>query len=269
MKNLFRSFLCLLFLSACNNKPGENSGTKDSLQMVIHQLRDSLKKYPNSQSFRRELVETLQEAGLYKEAIMAMDSMNIAKGDSANLKVYFNFLFKRAELLQLAGDTTKAIETLELIVTPGELTEAGLQLANLYAETKNPKTLIICDAMNKNDSAGTNPNPDYLKGVYYYNLNEYDKSLEQFNSCIRKDYTFLDAYMEKGRIYFKQKKYTDAIDVYNIAINVSSTFADAYYWKGKCEEAVGHKEDAKLNYQRAFALDKTLTEAKEAAEKLK
>jgi len=269
MKNLFRPVLCLLFLSACNNTPGENFGTKDSLQVVIHHLRDSINKYPDNQLFRRELVLTLQEAGLYKEAIGVMDSMNIAKGDSANPKVYFNFLFKRAELLQLAGDTTKAIKTLELIVTPGELTEAGLQLANLYAETKNPGTLAICDAMNKNDSAGTNPNPDYLKGVYYYNLSDYDKAIEQFNSCIRKDYTFLDAYMEKGRIFFKQKKYTEAINIYNIAINVSSTFADAYYWKGKCEEALGQKEEAKLNYQRALGLDKTLTEAKEAADKLK
>jgi tetratricopeptide (TPR) repeat protein len=170
--------------------------------------------------------------------------------------------------LQQAGDTTHAIETLELIVTPGELTEAALQLANLYAETKNPKTLVICNAMNKNDPDGTNPNPDYLKGVYYYNLDDYDNALEQFNSCIRKDYNFLDAYMEKGRILYKQAKYNEAIAVYDLAIKVSGTFADAYYWKGQCQEVRGQKEEAKLNYEKAFALDKTLIEAKEAAEKI-
>jgi hypothetical protein len=32
---------------------------------------------------------------------------------------------------------------------------------------------------------------------------------------------------------------------------------------------LGNKEDAKLNYQRAYGLDKTLTEAKEATDRLK
>ena len=75
--------------------------------------------------------------------------------------------------------------------------------------------------------------------------------------------------MEKGRILFRQAKFKEAIEVYDLAIKVSGTFADAYYWKARCQEALGQKEDAKLNYQRAYALDNTLTEAKEAAAKLK
>jgi len=38
---------------------------------------------------------------------------------------------------------------------------------------------------------------------------------------------------------------------------------------GKCQEAVGQKDEAKLNYQRAYGLDKTFTEAKEAADRIK
>jgi len=37
---------------------------------------------------------------------------------------------------------------------------------------------------------------------------------------------------------------------------------------GKCNEAMGNLTEAKLNYQRAFSLDNTFTEAKEAADKL-
>ena len=90
-----------------------------------------------------------------------------------------------------------------------------------------------------------------------------------FNSCIKKDYTFLDAYMEKGRILYKQSKYKEAMEVYDIAIKVSNSFADAHLWKGKCQEALGQKEEAKISYQRAYAFDKTLTEAKEAADRIK
>jgi len=270
MKNLIVLFSLATTLFACNNNsPGAEIQTKDSLQELLQSFRDSIKKYPNDTLLRYNLVLTLQEAGQYREAISALDSMNLTWGDSASMKIYFNSLFKRAELLVLAGDTANAIKTLEFFVIPGELTEAGLQLANLYAETKNPKTISICDSMIKNDEGKRDPTPDYMKGVYYYNIGDYENALKQFNSSLRKDYTFLDAYMEKGRILYKQNKFDEAIKVYDLAITVSNSFADAHLWKGKCQEALGKKEDAKISYQRAWAFDKTLTEAKEAADRIK
>lgn len=269
MKNLLAVLLVALISFACNNNAGKGNETKDSVQQLLQSFRDSIKKYPSDTLIKYNFVLVLQEAGRYKEAIGVLDSINITKGDSTKLKVYFDYLFKRAELLAQAGDTANAIKTLELFVIPGEMTEAGLQLTDLYAESGNPKTILYADQMNKNDATKKDPNPDYLKGVYYYNINDYDKAIEQFNSCIRKDYTFLDAYMEKGRILYKQSKYKDAMDVYDIAISVSNKFADAHFWKGKCQEALGQKADAKISYQRAYAFDKTLTEAKEAADRIK
>ena len=272
MKNLLAFLVLLTILFACNNN-GTNvtseQQTKDSLQRLLLSYRDSLKIHPTDTLLKYNLVLKLQEAGRYREAVNVLDSMNITMGDSTQMKVYLNYLYKRTELLVLAGDTTEAIKTLEFFVIPGELTEAGLQLANLYAETKNPKTIAFCDLMNKNDESKRDPNPDYLKGVYYYNIDDYTKALELFNSCIKKDYTFLDAYMEKGRILYKHSKFKEAMEVYDIAIKVSNSFADAHLWKGKCQEALGQKEEAKISYQRAFAFDKTLTEAKEAADRIK
>ena len=269
MKNLLAVLSLLAIVFACNNHSTTRLETKDSLQQLLQDFRDSIKKYPNDTLLKYNLVLTLQDAGRYKEAVGVLDSMNIAWGDSTRMKVYFDYLFKRAELLVLAGDTANAIKTLEFFVIPGELTEAGLQLANLYAETRNPKAISICDSMNKNDESKKDPNPDYLKGVYYYNINDYEKALQQFNSCIKKDYTFLDAYMEKGRIFYKQNKCEEAIKVYNLAITVSNSFADAHLWKGKCQEALGQKDEARISYQRAYAFDKTLTEAKDAADRIK
>ena len=269
MKNLLAVLSLATILLACNNHSATRLETKDSLQQLLQDFRDSIKKYPNDTLLKYNLVLTLQDAGRYKEAVGVLDSMNIGWGDSTRMKVYFDYLFKRAELLVLAGDTANAIKTLEFFVIPGEITEAGLQLANLYAETKNPKTIAICDAMNKNDESKKDPNPDYLKGVYYYNIDDFDKALQQFNSCIKKDYTFLDAYMEKGRIFYKQNKCDEAIKVYDLAITVSNSFADAHLWKGKCQEALGRKDEARISYQRAYAFDKTLTEAKDAADRIK
>jgi tetratricopeptide (TPR) repeat protein len=271
MKNLLALLVLVTIVFACNNNDSHKSSdqqTQDSLQRLLLSLRDSLKKHPTDTLIKYNLVLTLQEAGRYKEAINVLDSMNITMGDSAQLNVYWNYLFKRSELLVLAGDTVNAIKTLEFFVIPGELTEAGKQLAFLYAETRNPKTITICDSMNKYDESKKDPEPDYFKGVYYYNIDDHAKALEQFNSCIKKDYTFLDAYMEKGRILYQQSKFKEAIEVYDLAIKVSNSFADAHFWKGKCQEALGQKAEAKISYQRAYAFDKTLTEAKEAAERI-
>ena len=272
MKNLLAVLVLLTTLSACNNNGTHvttEQQTKDSLQRLAQSYRDLLKTHPTDTLLKYNLVLTLQEAGRYKEAVNVLDSMNITMGDSTQMKVYLNYLYKRTELLVLGGDTAGAIKSLEFFVIPGELTDAGLQLANLYAETKNPRTISICDSMNKNDESKRDPNPDYLKGVYYYNIGDYSKALELFNSCIKKDYTFLDAYMEKGRILYKQSKFTEAMEVYDLAIKVSNSYADAHLWKGKCQEALGQKEEAKISYQRAYAFDKTLTEAKEAADRIK
>lgn len=269
MKNfLLFSTLIPLLISCNNNTVVTEQQTKDSVQQLLRTMRDSINNNPNDTLLKFEYIVAMQDAGRYREAINFLDTMNLQWGDSSSARIYFNSLYKRAELLAQAGDTITAIKTLEFFVIPGELTEAGLQLANLYAETKNPKALAICDSMIKNDESKRDPNPDYLKGVYYYNIGDNTRALEQFNLCIKKDYTFTDAYMEKGRILYKQEKYKEAMDVYDLAIKVSNSFADAHLWKGKCQEALGQKEDAKISYQRAYAFDKTLTEAKEAADRI-
>lgn len=268
MKNLLLFFIGAFLLVSCNSSPEHKAPATDSIQQLLQTIRDSIRKYPGDPKPKYNLAIVLQDAGRYKEAALALDSMNVSKGDSANPRLYFDYLFKRSELLELAGDTTEAIRTLELFVIPGELTEAGLRLTNLYAETKNPKAVSFSNAMKKNDASGRDPNPDYLKGVYYYNIEDYKNALAQFDECIRKDYSFLDAYMEKGLIFYKQKKYTDAIKVYDLALVISNSYADAFFWKAKCQEALGQKQEAKLNYQRAYGLDKTFTEAKEAADRI-
>jgi tetratricopeptide (TPR) repeat protein len=63
-------------------------------------------------------------------------------------------------------------------------------------------------------------------------------------------------------------KYQDAIQVYDLALKVSNTYADAFFWKGKCQQELGQKEEARKNYLKAFALDNSLAEAKEAAARI-
>ena len=64
------------------------------------------------------------------------------------------------------------------------------------------------------------------------------------------------------------KRYKVALQVFQLVNRISPTYADAYYWTGKCEEALGQKAEAKLDYQRAFSMDTALHDAKAAASRL-
>lgn len=118
------------------------------------------------------------------------------------------------------------------------------------------------------DSLGIHAEPYYYKGIYFSNVNDKAKAIQQFDLAINHDYNFLDAYIEKGGILFDERKFQEAFSVFNRAMTISPKFADAYYWMAKCQEAMGDKREARLNYQRAFGLDRTLTEAKAGADRL-
>jgi tetratricopeptide (TPR) repeat protein len=178
-------------------------------------------------------------------------------------------LMMKSDLLDQKHDTAGSLKALEqaYLFAPGN-EDLCYSLAFKYAQNKNLKVLALCDSLLKNDTIEKKGEPYYFKGVYYSNISDKIQALDYFNKAIQNDYSFLDAYMDKGRILFDQKKYTDASKVFQLALKVSATYADAYYWLGKCQEALGQKEEAKLNYQRAYGLDKSLTEAKDAADKL-
>ncbi len=188
--------------------------------------------------------------------------------DSSDPAIYAAYLFRLSEQQERKGDTSAAISTLEKLVQPGELTQASLRLANLYAATRNQKTISFCNMILASNPDIKAAEPYYFKGVYYDNLGQAEKAVKEFDASIRADYNFIDAYLEKGRIFYHQKKFKEALGVYEMALKVSNSFPDTYFWIGRCQEALGQKEEALLNYRRAYGLDKTLTEAKEAADKL-
>jgi tetratricopeptide (TPR) repeat protein len=129
--------------------------------------------------------------------------------------------------------------------------------------------IAFSDSLIKKDTLKLHPEPYYIKGIYYSNTDNKDKALQCFNETIKLNYNYLNAYIEKGKILLDQKKIPDALKTFQLANTISPSFPDAYYWMGRCQEESGQKQDAKLNYEKAFGLDKTFTEAKEAAENIK
>lgn len=227
-------------------------------------INDALKDLPKSILLRLTLAKAYQSENKIPDALNVCDSLLQINPQQLNT------LLLKADLLDQQNNTIASIKTLEqAYAINSNIKDLDYNLAYKYASTKNPRTIAFCDTLLKKDSLNEHAEPLYFKGVYFENMGDINKALILFNLAIVRDYTFLDAYMNKGKILYDQKKYNEAIKVYSLALNVQSTYADAYFWLGKCQEALGKKEDARLNYQRAYGLDKTLTDAKVAADHLK
>ena len=227
-------------------------------------LLEAVKELPQSLLLRLNLIRAYEAQDKNDEALAVSNDILKTQPDQVNT------LDLHSELLLKKGDSAKALAAMEKAysLVPTNLS-LGYKLLYQYAESKNPKTILLADSLIAKDSLKLHAEPYYVKGIYYSNINEKAKAIESFNETIRQDYNYLNAYIEKGKILFDQKKIPEAFKAFQTANSIDPAFADAWYWMAKCQELSGQKEDAKLNYEKAFALDKSFTEAKEAAEKIK
>jgi tetratricopeptide (TPR) repeat protein len=224
-------------------------------------LQEALKMLPVSISLNMNLVQAYAGEQKFDNALVICNTILNKHPDQPAV------LMMKSDLLEQKNDSVGSLKALEQAYQFAPFNEdLCYNLAFKYAQGKSPKALTLCDSLLRYDTAERKGEPYYFKGVYYANMNNIPQALNYFDKAIEYDYTFLDAYMEKGKIFYDKKKFDEAAKIFQLALRVSATYADAYYWLGKCQEALGQKEEAKLNYQRAYGLDKSLTEAKQAAE---
>lgn len=232
---------------------------------AIKLLKESIAKWPGNPNLHRRLSEIYTQTGEPKKAIVQYDEW--AQQDSLNFEVWY----EKGVLLAQLKDTPAAIQALEQSYRVQPINYNGLALAGLYAATLNPKVLTICDDLIRKDTAPSGIINDvlYLKGSFYSDTRQYDKAMEMFNECIKRDWKFADAYIEKGIVLHDLKHYDSALKVFTMAATVANTNPDAWYWMGRCYEALGKKDLALVNYQRAFAIDRKFEEAKEGVDRMK
>ena len=227
-------------------------------------LNEAIKEVPNS------LFLPISLARAYDAQNKTDAALNVCNDILEKEPNQVNALLLKADLLEKKGDTTHMIAALEKAysILPSNR-EIINKLAYQYAESKNAKALRIADSLISKDSQQLFAEPYYVKGMYYSNSNDKVKAIQLFDATIKRDHRFLNAYIEKGKILFDQKKTQDAIKTFQLANTITPSFADAWYWIGRCLEVLGDKAAAKENYEKAYELDNTFTEAKEAAASIK
>ncbi len=239
--------------------------------VLIDQNRDSalafiqqaLQVLPKSVALHISLARGYQQKGDVAQALSVTDQVLAQHPNSLDA------LLLKAELQKQQNNRSAALATLEKAYAYAPFdAELAYNLAFEYAETRNAKVLALTDSLIRMDASGRHAEPYYIKGVYYENTGNTAQALLLYDQAIQRDYNFLDAYMDKGRILYNQKKYDQALKTFQLPLTITPTYAEAYYWVARCQQALNQKEEARLNYQRAYGLDQTLTEAKESAEQL-
>ncbi len=206
-----------------------------------------------------------ERTGNLKEALNICTQALQADSNSADALMY------KADLLEKLNsplpDRTPLLERAALLNPQSK--EVLVKLAYHYAELKNNKAVVIADVLIKNLAADDQADAWYIKGVYFENTGNVKAALDNFNTAIQKNYNYLNAYIEKGNIYLDTKNYAEAKKVFELLITVSPAFPDGWYGLGQYFEKTGNKEEARLNYEKAYGLDKSFTQANEALQRLK
>ena len=226
-------------------------------------IQQALNKLPQSVALQVGLARAYQQKNNLDKAISVCNDI------LSNYQSQLDALLLKAELLQAQNKNAEAIAVLETahMYAPSDA-DISYDLAYNYAEAKNPKALSLTDSLIKVDKTENIAKAYYVRATYYKNINDLNNAIKNYDESITLDYNFLDAHLEKGQTLYRSKKYKEAQQTFQLALKVSPSTADFYFWLAKTQEAMGNKEEAKLNYQRAYGLDKTMTEAKEAADKL-
>jgi tetratricopeptide (TPR) repeat protein len=143
------------------------------------------------------------------------------------------------------GDTSNAIVSLQTYTLLNPQDGNGwLELAWLFADTKNEKTLIVTDSLKVVKDPEISARAAYISGIYYSNIGRDNKALAIFDSIISTNYTYLDAYIEKGIIQHDKKQYAEALQTFQQALKVNTSTAEIYFWISKCYEGLGDAAQA-------------------------
>lgn len=257
----------IILLAACNGNGSsvDNTASSDTLTQpqpypaYVAYLFKALNQHQDSVGLRFKLATALDSIGDYKNALIQIDSL-IAK-DTAN----YGFWFAKGNIAEDLGDTILAMKSYNeaLLIYPSA--DAMLALANLYAEQKNESSLLIC-AQVKRLSLGReyDAHAAFISGVYNARTGNKTKALAFFDECIANDYTYMEAYIEKGLVYFDNKAYRLALNVFTFATTVNALDSDPYYWQGRCYEMMLIKDSAVLRYKQALNFEKDSKEIMDA-----
>lgn len=256
----FYSITAICF--SCNNNEEPALPAMPNENQKEAQLKHAIANYPDSLLLVEKLIQYYRDKGAYDSALVITDN---AIKRAPNVAGLWDI---KATLHFENEDTINAIRSFEKAIDIFPLPEYIMSLGTIYAQTKNPKALVLADALIGADKAKAAKEAIFIKGLYYNYANDKKKAIALFDSCIRLDYTYMFAYREKAIALYDEGKYEEALKVLTRAVTVQNNFDEGYYWMGNCYKKLNKKEEAIKSYHTALMYDKDFIEARDSLKTL-
>ncbi len=258
----------LSFFGACKGDRVENNNVQPLKANLsgLETFFEAVHTYPDSIPLYEVLVDTLANRGLFSEAASWCDSA------IQHEKIFpAGWFLAKGDLFRMAGVYDSAIQAYKkyLYVFPDD-EQILLNLANTYAEKGDSSALGLTkhiDALF--NMAETRASTAYINGIYYTTVANFPEARKWYDSAIQLRYNFTEAWMERGYAFYDEGKFEEAKENFFQLTNLNKANAEAWYWMGKSEEAMGNKKNAMDYYARAYSLDRKLTDARRALERLR
>jgi tetratricopeptide (TPR) repeat protein len=227
---------------------------------------ENVRQFPDSIPLYEKLIDTLANRGLFAEAAAWCDSALKKESDFA-----VGWLLAKGDLYRMAKlyDSASAAYKNYLQIFPDD-EQVLLNLANTYAEKGDSTALPLCSEIAAMYPAKeTKAHTAFIAGIYYGTLGEFANARQWFDSAISLQYTFIEAWMERGYSFYDEENWIEAEKNFRQLTDINKSNPEAWYWLGKSTEAGGNVEKAIDYYARAYSLDRKLTDARRAVERLR
>ncbi|MFN9710820.1 MAG: tetratricopeptide repeat protein, partial [Bacteroidota bacterium] len=188
-------------LCACSNDSSGDTKSNDQETTTDIPANDS----NINDSARLALIEKLIETEQYNTALHHANQLLKKNPDNPA------FLFIKADMLERMSDTINAIAFYKKAsAEAGNFLQADMKLLNLYTESRHPETIKLTDSLlTRTDTEKYQSDILLMKGIYYTKKGLLKQAENIFSFIITNNYSYLDAYIEKGLLYYDQQRYTE------------------------------------------------------------
>jgi tetratricopeptide (TPR) repeat protein len=173
-------------------------------------------------------------------------------------------------IIILLGCTQKPESQESTTANPEKETIFSIEQLYKLASEKNARCLPLTDSiLHSTSDPNSRAEAFYIKGLYYSNMKDISMAEQYFDSTIKENYTFYDAYIEKGILLNERGEYENALNTLQIALEITKNNADIYYWIGKSYEGLKMNKEAQAFYKMTLSLEPTYQSAEEALKRIK
>ena len=169
------------------------------------------------------------------------------------------------------GDLTGARELFSRAVQSDSMHPAanynlGRVLVRLGAEEEGKKLLARYRQLSKQQDkahfydqasrlSGSNPESNYRHGEALMGLQKYDEALQAFQTVIRKDSTFWQAYLKSGQIHLRLNRYAEGLNALKKAYGLKPNDFDVNFMLARTYALLDQRTEATTFLKQAESID--------------